>query len=67
MQMVGELKARTTGCLLAYNVPLCTHGLLVHAHIGAVHASSKLYKLVYARNTREAACTLPTAPINIEA
>ena len=56
MQIVGELKARTTGCLLAYSVRT---GTRTH---GAVHASSKL---VYARNTREAACILPIAPTNI--
>ena len=36
MHMVGELKARTTGCLLAYSVRT---GTRTHS---AVHASSKL-------------------------
>ena len=48
MQMVGELKARTTGCLLAYNVRT-TYGY-THTLVHAVHASSKLYILSASSN-----------------
>ena len=55
MQMVGELKARTTGCLLAYSVRA---GTRTH---GAVHVSSKLYIIA---NWYMLACILPIAPTN---